>query len=53
MAPADGFEVVGAVALCVAHQEPLVFPTREQVEARLQATTGYWRRWAARPYDGS
>ena len=41
------------IALCAAHQEPLVFPTREQVEARLHATTAYWRRWAAqRAYDG-
>jgi GH15 family glucan-1,4-alpha-glucosidase len=41
------------IALCAAHQEPLVFPTREHVEARLQATTGYWRGWAAqRAYDG-
>jgi GH15 family glucan-1,4-alpha-glucosidase len=41
------------IALCVAHQEPLVFPTREQVEGRLDATAAYWRRWAAqRAYDG-
>jgi GH15 family glucan-1,4-alpha-glucosidase len=41
------------IALCAAHQEPLVFPSREQVEARLEATTAYWRRWAARrQYDG-
>jgi GH15 family glucan-1,4-alpha-glucosidase len=41
------------IALCVAHQEPLVFPTREQVERRLDATAAYWRRWAAeRAYDG-
>ena len=41
------------IALCAAHQEPLVFPSREQVEARLEATTAYWRRWAAqRAYDG-
>jgi GH15 family glucan-1,4-alpha-glucosidase len=36
------------IALCAAHQEPLIFPSREQVEARLEATTAYWRRWAAR-----
>jgi GH15 family glucan-1,4-alpha-glucosidase len=30
-----------------------VFPTREHVERRLDATTAYWRRWAAqRSYDG-
>jgi GH15 family glucan-1,4-alpha-glucosidase len=41
------------IALCAAHQEPLVFPTRKHVEARLHATTAYWRRWAAqRAYDG-
>ena len=41
------------IALCAAHQEPLVFPTREQVERRLDATTAYWRRWAAqRAYEG-
>jgi GH15 family glucan-1,4-alpha-glucosidase len=41
------------VVLCAAHQEPLVFPTREQVEGRLEATTAYWRQWAAhRAYDG-
>ena len=41
------------IALCAAHQEPLVFPSREHVEARLEATTAYWRGWAAqRAYDG-
>jgi hypothetical protein len=41
------------MALCAAHQEPLVVPKREHVEARLDATTAYWRRWAAeRTYDG-
>ena len=41
------------IALCAAHQEPLVFPSRDQVEARLEATTVYWRRWAGqRAYDG-
>jgi GH15 family glucan-1,4-alpha-glucosidase len=41
------------IALCAAHGEPLVFPRREQVEARLQATTAYWRHWAAqRAYTG-
>jgi GH15 family glucan-1,4-alpha-glucosidase len=40
-------------ALCAAHQEPLVFPTREQVEQRLEATIAYWGSWAAqRAYDG-
>ncbi len=41
------------IALCAAHQEPLVFPSREEVEGRLEATTAYWRGWAAqRAYDG-
>ncbi|MEO8687899.1 MAG: glycoside hydrolase family 15 protein [Solirubrobacteraceae bacterium] len=41
------------IALCAAHQEPLVFPPREHVEARLEATTTYWRTWAAhRRYHG-
>jgi GH15 family glucan-1,4-alpha-glucosidase len=41
------------IALCAAHKEPLVFPARKQVEGRLEATTAYWRRWAAqRTYEG-
>ena len=41
------------IALCAAHQEPLVFPRREDVEARLEATTTYWRGWARqRAYSG-
>jgi len=41
------------LALCAAHQEPLVIPTREHVEARLDATVAYWRGWAAdRAYSG-
>jgi GH15 family glucan-1,4-alpha-glucosidase len=41
------------IALCESHQEPLVFPPRQDVEARLTATTAYWREWAAnRAYDG-
>jgi GH15 family glucan-1,4-alpha-glucosidase len=41
------------IALCAAHQEPLVFPARDQVEGRLAATTAFWRSWAAqRVYDG-
>jgi GH15 family glucan-1,4-alpha-glucosidase len=41
------------IALCGSHQEPLVFPPRRDVEARLAATTAYWRDWAAnRAYDG-
>ena len=41
------------IALCGSRQEPLVFPPRQDVEARLTATTAYWRDWAAnRAYDG-
>jgi GH15 family glucan-1,4-alpha-glucosidase len=41
------------IAVCAAHQEPLVIPPREHVESRLDATTAYWRRWAAgRAYAG-
>jgi GH15 family glucan-1,4-alpha-glucosidase len=36
------------IALCAAHQEPLVFPARDEVEQRLTATTDYWRGWARR-----
>jgi GH15 family glucan-1,4-alpha-glucosidase len=41
------------IALCAAHQEPLVFPAREHVEARLRSTVAYWQRWTEqRAYDG-
>jgi GH15 family glucan-1,4-alpha-glucosidase len=41
------------IALSAAHQEPLVFPAREHVEHRLEATTAYWRQWAdRRAYEG-
>ncbi|HMI68717.1 MAG TPA: trehalase-like domain-containing protein, partial [Solirubrobacteraceae bacterium] len=41
------------IALCSAHQEPLVFPARDHIEGRLAATIAFWRRWAAqRAYDG-
>jgi GH15 family glucan-1,4-alpha-glucosidase len=41
------------IALCTAHQEPLVFPAREHVQQRLEATIGFWRGWAAdRTYEG-
>lgn len=39
--------------LAAAHQEPLVFPGRAEVEQRLDATTAFWRAWSAgREYDG-
>ena len=34
------------LALCAAHREPLVVPTRDEVEARLDATAAIWRRWS-------
>jgi GH15 family glucan-1,4-alpha-glucosidase len=41
------------VVLSTAHQEPLVFPSRAEVETRLEATVAFWRDWvAARTYDG-
>jgi GH15 family glucan-1,4-alpha-glucosidase len=35
------------IALSIAHQEPLVFPPRPDVEARLEGTIAWWRAWAA------
>ena len=44
---------VALIALSVAHQEPLVFPARAEIEARLKSTICFWRDWAsARTYDG-
>jgi GH15 family glucan-1,4-alpha-glucosidase len=41
------------LVLSAAHQEPLVFPARADVEARLEATIDYWREWAStRAYAG-
>ena len=41
------------VLLGAAHQEPLVFPARDDAEARLDATIAYWRGWTGRrEYDG-
>ena len=41
------------IVLSAAHQEPLVFPTRADVERRLEETERSWREWAAgREYDG-
>ena len=43
----------GLVVLAAAHQEPLVFPGRDEVETRLDHTAQVWRRWAEeRAYDG-
>lgn len=41
------------IALSIAHQEPLVFSTRDQVEGRIDATSRGWAGWSmARGYDG-
>src|SRR5690349_7737709 len=43
----------GAVALCFAHQEPLVLPARHELDARFEETSTTWRRWAdGRSYRG-
>ena len=43
----------GLLALAAAHQEPLVFPARDELERRLDATSASWRRWSGgRSYDG-
>ena len=33
------------IALCAAHQEPLVIPSRGELESRLDATAAMWRDW--------
>ncbi len=41
------------LALSVARGDPLVFPSREQIERRIDRTVEHWRDWtAARRYDG-
>jgi GH15 family glucan-1,4-alpha-glucosidase len=41
------------LVLVAAHAEPLTFPTRGEVEARLAATITFWRGWVAdRRYEG-
>ena len=41
------------LALSAAHGEPLVFPGRDEAEARLDSTIEFWRSWAGhRSYDG-
>jgi GH15 family glucan-1,4-alpha-glucosidase len=34
------------LVVSVANKEPLVFPSRSEVEARLEATVGFWKRWS-------
>ncbi len=44
---------VADVVLAAAHQEPLVFPSREQLSQRLSGTESAWREWHdKRTYDG-
>jgi GH15 family glucan-1,4-alpha-glucosidase len=41
------------IAVSIAHQEPLVFSSREQVDARIEATAGAWADWSSgRAYRG-
>lgn len=41
------------LVLSMAHQEPLVFPNRRELDARFERTGDTWRRWTAgRTYDG-
>jgi GH15 family glucan-1,4-alpha-glucosidase len=45
--------VSNLLVLCAAHQEPLVFPARAEIESRLDATVVSWRTWAGkRSYEG-
>jgi GH15 family glucan-1,4-alpha-glucosidase len=51
------FEITeGARALLVlsaSHQEPLVFPSRRDVEARLAATSAVWQHWSSNLRTGN
>jgi GH15 family glucan-1,4-alpha-glucosidase len=41
------------IALCAAHQEPLVFPRRDELESRLERTAATWREWVhGRSFEG-
>jgi GH15 family glucan-1,4-alpha-glucosidase len=56
-AVAGTFEATGGrsslIVLTAAHQEPLVFSTRADVQRRLEETERSWRAWAlGRDYDG-
>ncbi|HEV8616404.1 MAG TPA: glycoside hydrolase family 15 protein [Methylomirabilota bacterium] len=35
------------IAVVAAHGEPLVFPARDDVEARIETTAAFWRDWSA------
>lgn len=44
---------VAHIVVAAAHQEPLVFPSRGEVESRLRETAGSWRDWSdGREYGG-
>lgn len=44
---------VSHLVVSAAHQEPLVYPSRAEVEARLGATKATWHDWSSsREYDG-
>jgi GH15 family glucan-1,4-alpha-glucosidase len=44
---------IAHLVLAASHQEPLVFPARDQAEARLQGTERSWREWTgSRKYAG-
>jgi GH15 family glucan-1,4-alpha-glucosidase len=52
-----GFDTVAGseavIAVCVAHQEPLVLPARRDLDERFAATLATWRAWSGkRRYDG-
>jgi GH15 family glucan-1,4-alpha-glucosidase len=36
------------LAVAAAHGEPLIFPSRDDVERRIEATAAFWRDWSAR-----
>src|SRR3954463_1143202 len=43
----------GLLAMCSAYAEPLLFPGRRDVEARLAQTIAFWRSWSeAHDYQG-
>jgi GH15 family glucan-1,4-alpha-glucosidase len=43
----------GVIALCFAHEEPLVLPARNELDARFEETCAIWRGWAeGRSYSG-
>jgi GH15 family glucan-1,4-alpha-glucosidase len=48
---ADGSSAL--LALSYAHEEPLVFPARDELTTRLDETCGSWQHWAGdRSYEG-